>query len=579
MTTGFVLEASRGGRSILASDRTSLERSDFSYAESGSRRAVVLGSPYSAGPAWVSARDLLASGGAGGPSFPRDMHGYFALVTGDTQAGEFTVATDRFRGIDLFMYRRDGTVIISDSVELIARSVPSLHVDTQGMLEFLELGCTLADRTQFEEIKRIAPATVIEIADGGVKREERYWEYGSPALDASAPDAIEEVFAGHVREAFRLCETAAVPLTGGMDSRAILSVCPLEEGKLRCHTLGNSWNTDSRFAARICRELDLEHTLYPVDADALTRQGGDLSRWAGACSGMVNFILLAPMFEFFEAVSEECDLVLTGVGGELMRACRLFSRVEPPETVEELLPVMLGHYVMNPSEGLLRSHDGTNVREELRRTFEHLLKSEDPEDLVLSVERFYIENRVANFTSCYARAAGIGMKTWDPWVSTGILDAARRVALARKVDRLVHREVITSCSPALAGLLLSSGDIVPYGSQPAYLVARSRAFKAGQFSLKAINKMSRAAFHREIYKPSYVRDVSHLLARHHGGLFRRRLSYGDMRLTEFVVPAELEHAVESFMRDDSRFCYVLTNLLCAELWLEHLSGSTRIAAA
>lgn len=576
MSTGFVLEVSPGGKNSLTFDASALERSDVSYAEKADSFALVLGCPYRDGPGWVQAQDVLALNKADRLALPRFIHGFFAVVAGSKETGEFMVATDRFGGVDLFISSQDNRLIVSDSVEQIARRLPSLHLDATGMLQYLEIGCMLGETTQFEELRRIGTSRVLEIKEGRVTRSRHYWDYGSLAPDTLPPGLIEDIFSSHVRDAFQLCDRAAMPLTGGIDSRAILSACPLEEERLQCYTFGNAWNIDSRIAARICLTLDLPHSLLPVDKDAHERYMDDLTRLAGDCNGLINFYLFAPMLEGFDVSADKSDLVLTGIGGEFLRGCLLFSDGAIPETAEELVARMMSRYVMNPSEQLLKSPDGTSGREEVRRSLERLLGSKGISDLSLATECFYLENRVANFTARATRPAGKRMKIWDPWLNTNVLEAARQVPMANKADYLVHREIITRNNNALAGLLLSKGGVVPYKSKPPGLVARSLGLRAGRFSLKAVNKATRATLRREVYRPHYARDLAYYFSRNDGDLLRRRLQPGEMRLATLISPDALQSAIESFINNDSRLCYVLTNLLCAESWLERLSGLTSI---
>lgn len=576
MSTGFVLETSTGGETFFSLEAGAHERADVSFAEEGGRFALVLGSPYRDGPSWVTARDVLAMETGDALALPDSLHGFFAVITGDRCTGEHLVATDRFCGIDLFLCRVNGRLLVSDSVEQIAGRVPSLHLDAAGVLQYLDMGCMLGETTQFEEIKRVGASTVVEISKGGVKRSSRYWDYSQLDAPAETPDRIENLFNAHVRDAFELCETAALPLTGGIDCRAILSACPPVGERLRCYTFGGSRNTDTLMATRICRKLELPHTVIPVDGDSHGRYMENLRRLAGECNGLVNFYLFAPMFECFEAASASCDLMLTGIGGEFLRGCLFFNRLEGNTSVGRLPALMAGRYAVNPCEQLLKSPDGTGGRQVVRESFGHLFDSLGVSDPYLATECFYLSNRVGNFTARATRPAGMHMKIWEPWLNTGVLEAARRIPNADKAGYRVHREIIMRNSSALSGLLLSTGHPVPYGSRPPFLTVKSKTFRAGRFTLKAANRLSRAALRREFYRPNSLRDMAYYLSRYDGGLLERRLRPGEMRLTGFVSSDPLRGAMGSFLRNDSRLCYVLTNILCTELWLEHLCGLTEI---
>ena len=571
----FTLESRDDGEILFEVSPGATEREYVDYAEEDGLAVLVLGYPYRTGPRWVSARELLAELQSGEPRMD-NIHGFFTIVVNDLWSGSQSIITDRFGGYGAFISAGNGRVIVSDSIERISSKLPSLHLDATGMLEFLELGFTLGDTTQFSEIKRLATSTITRIAAGAVLSKRKYWDYMADGKGEYRSYAVEEIFTRHILDAFQCCDKVALPLTGGLDSRTILSACLPPDGRLNCFTLGNAWNDDSRVAMHVCKALCISHSLYAADSGSMKRALDAIPRLASESNGMLNFLLLAPMFEAYESVAGTCDVLLTGVGGEMVRGCLVLGNEPAPSTVSEVVPAMLRRISLNRTEGLLKSPDGQSSGAVVTRAFELWLESLGTSDPIGAMECFYLENRVANFTACSVRPAGKNMKLWDPWLYTPILEAARYVPVAEKSSDIIHRNIVMQNNTVLGQLLLSTGAMVPHKTRSAHLVARSLGRKAGLLSVKAANKTIRAASGREFHRPNYVRDYAYLFSRYGGGLVRERLRPEKMMLSGLVSPDELQIAVERFLEGDSRQFYVLANLLCSELWLEQVARRTHL---
>jgi asparagine synthase (glutamine-hydrolysing) len=163
-----------------------------------------------------------------GDAFLDHLLGDFAFALWDSQRARLLCVRDPF-GIRPLYYFRSGDLVgfASDIEALRAHPAVSARTDRSAVADFLLFGtCMDVERTYFQDIRRIPPATRFELGASGM-REERYWHL--PQRETRYRSAADYV--DHFDAVFESAVTdrlpggsAAVPLSGGMDSTSIAAV-------------------------------------------------------------------------------------------------------------------------------------------------------------------------------------------------------------------------------------------------------------------------------------------------------------------------------------------------------------------
>lgn len=226
----------------------------------GSGWLVALGTPLPRSSAcWDGAAQIDYYRRYGVEQMARSLQGQFALVIGDPAAGVVHVVTDRCGSLHLFLVERDGAVFVSTSSAVLGETEA---LDPVGVHEFVATGIVYEERTLWKEVRKLAPATVTTIGRNGVTQQ-RYWRLDDLDLESqSAAQAADALHAGLVDVLRRLPGSGPPPvadLTGGYDSRLLLSGL-LAAGRPFATTVsGPSESADVRVAGRIAREFGLAH--------------------------------------------------------------------------------------------------------------------------------------------------------------------------------------------------------------------------------------------------------------------------------------------------------------------------------
>lgn len=210
--------------------------------------------------------------------------GMWAFAAFDAEEGVLRLARDRFGEKPLYLIEDDDGLWFASEVKhlriLRGRDPP---VDEDHLKRYLAHGYRSlfkSDATFFEGVRRLAPATVLEVGpDDEAPREHGYWEPRfDPDPGMSYAEAVEGVRERLVR-AVRLRMRADVPLafcmSGGVDSNTLISVAARELG----HDVHGFTvvDPDPRYDERdkveaVVDELGIDHTavhLEPGGADDL----------------------------------------------------------------------------------------------------------------------------------------------------------------------------------------------------------------------------------------------------------------------------------------------------------------------
>lgn len=174
--------------------------------------------------------------------------------------------TDATGTVQVNYYFNDGEVVVSSNVQLIGDLFNlSISKYSQSIKEQAALTQALPnDITMFDEIKCLLPNHYLSLKD---KNSIRFWPCGVK-LDTLSVDIVAErtitivkTIINEYAKYFRF----ALPLTGGIDSRLILSFLHPYKDDLKVFTFNHPWfttNTPDVFVpTKICEDLGLDYQL------------------------------------------------------------------------------------------------------------------------------------------------------------------------------------------------------------------------------------------------------------------------------------------------------------------------------
>lgn len=214
------------------------------------------------------------------PTEGSQLNGHFLILAWDSRSREWQVWTDRFG--TLHAYTSGEGAALGTFFPAVAAATERRRLDWLGLAGFFSFGFFPRDRTHFEEVRILPPAThTVFTETGRLSRQERYWHWThEPDTRRSYRDTVAEFgerFHGVLAE-----QTAegpiALPISGGLDSRSTVAALPGngDDGS-RIWSFSYGYSDDSietRIARRIAAARDLPFQAFRIGqylADELER--------------------------------------------------------------------------------------------------------------------------------------------------------------------------------------------------------------------------------------------------------------------------------------------------------------------
>lgn len=204
-----------------------------------------------------------------GLDFPRHVDGAFICAIWDLQSQRLLIANDRFGLYPLYFSVQDGRLVFAPEVKAVI-SAPGFRreLDFAALAQIVRFQQLLGERTFFEDVQQLSPATVLvyELPTRHCYARP-YWSFAEipDRSDIGFDEAVEE--AGHLlRESTRRLSSdehrLGVYLSGGLDSRTLLGL--VETRPVHSFTFGVRGCRDVVLAERIARTAGSIHHWFDL---------------------------------------------------------------------------------------------------------------------------------------------------------------------------------------------------------------------------------------------------------------------------------------------------------------------------
>src|SRR5262245_7669271 len=204
----------------------------------------------------------------------RRLNGMFAFGLWDATHETLYLARDRVGKKPLFYRDADGEVVFASEVRALVRGLKAVPaVDPQALDAYLAYLCVPGDRSIYQGIKKVPPATLVICTRAGT-RLERYWSLSFRRKARMDENEAIERLDGLLEDATRVRLIGDVPLgaflSGGVDSSAIVAMTCRAGGAARTFTIGFSHDdfNELPYARAVAEALGTSHTEVRIEADA-----------------------------------------------------------------------------------------------------------------------------------------------------------------------------------------------------------------------------------------------------------------------------------------------------------------------
>lgn len=206
-------------------------------------------------------------------SFIRNLNGWFCGVIIDLQEKKAVLFNDRYGMQRLYFHESKDFFYFSSEAKSILRVMPSLRtIPTQSLAELFSCRCVLENRSLFQDIHLLPGGSCWEIREGEVVDRKYYFD---PASLEKLPSFEKPVFLDRLRTTvrhalpkyFHAGDRIAFSLTGGLDTRTILSNITVDSKNIQCYSHGGAYRDcfDVKIARQVAEKLGLAHHTLRID--------------------------------------------------------------------------------------------------------------------------------------------------------------------------------------------------------------------------------------------------------------------------------------------------------------------------
>jgi asparagine synthase (glutamine-hydrolysing) len=284
-------------------------------------------------------------------TFPACLNGRFHGLLIDQTQKTLILFNDRY-GMDRIYYHesKEAFYFAAEAKAILAVRPELRRSDPRGLGEFVACGCVLENRTLFEAIYVLPPASAWVFRNGSVERKGAYfqpkeWE-DQPTMDPeSYYRELREIFSRNLPRYFEGPERIGMSLTGGLDSRMIMAWHKPSPGSLPCYTFGDGSGfrqcRDVIVAQQVARACGQSHEIIPVGEQFLSRFPHYAERTVYLTDGCLD-LTHSPDLYLNEKVRMIAPVRMTGnYGSEVLRRFVAFRPSEPAAGL--FRPEFLGH--------------------------------------------------------------------------------------------------------------------------------------------------------------------------------------------------------------------------------------------
>jgi asparagine synthase (glutamine-hydrolysing) len=271
------------------------------------------------------------------PSFPAGLNGRFHGLLADRNRGTSLLFNDRYGMHRIYYHQSTDTFYFAAEAKAILAIRPELRrMDSRGLGEFLSCGAVMENRTLFEGIHVLPPASAWVFRKGSLERKTSYfhpreWEEQGKLDPEPYYRELRETFTRNLPRYFAGSEQIGMSLTGGLDSRMILASRESLPGSLPCYTFGSMFreNEDVRVARRVAEICKQPYETLTAGQEFLSQFAQYAERTVYLTDGCVD-VSRAPDLYLNERAREIAPVRMTGLfGGEILRGVRAFKPVNP----------------------------------------------------------------------------------------------------------------------------------------------------------------------------------------------------------------------------------------------------------
>ena len=272
-----------------------------------------------------------------GMDFLKDLNGWFSGALVDLNEGRIILFNDRYGMQRIYFYESKDAFYFSSEAKTLLKICPELRqIDMKSLGEYFCCDCVLENRTLFKNVFLLPFASAWTFRQNGSIQKDRYfkpedWENQACLDKETFYEALKETYNRILPRYFRSEQTVGISLTGGFDTRMLMSCADMAPNEYPCYTFGSMYrdNNDVKIARKVAAAKKQPHYVLTLDKDFLTDFPKYAERTVYISDGYAD-VGMSPEIYVNQLAREIAPVRLTGnYGSEILRSSAHFYRGNP----------------------------------------------------------------------------------------------------------------------------------------------------------------------------------------------------------------------------------------------------------
>jgi asparagine synthase (glutamine-hydrolysing) len=250
------------------------------------------------------------------------MNGMFSFAIHDRREGRILLARDRFGEKPLYTYEDAERLLFASEIKALLEAGVPAEPDPDAVHEYLTFQYCLHERTLFEGVQKLRPASYLLLDDAGRRLEEQeYWSLGFAEDRERDEQAYVDELQFLLEDAVKIRLRSDVPvgtyLSGGLDSSVVAALAAKSMGQglpaFTGYFAAGPGYDEREYAAAVAEHNGSEHHLVEATAEDFARSLRDIT-WhmdePAAGPGVYPQLVVSRL------ARERVKVVLGGQGGD-----------------------------------------------------------------------------------------------------------------------------------------------------------------------------------------------------------------------------------------------------------------------
>ena len=415
-----------------------------------------------------------------GPEGLAGLNGLYVVVIWDKKARRLHIVNDRYGFRKLYYWNSGNKFVFASEYKAISwfPDFPK-KIDEFAFANLMTFGYVLDDRTLFEDIKLLPPASIAIVQNGNFSIR-KYWDYsfyeeGDPRLSEDEYiDALAEKLTTAVQKRVNGVNRLALPLSGGLDSRTMAAVLYRLNSVdyIKAYSYGHRHCYDVRFGKKIAKKLGFPHETIEITPDFINKHTKIfiyLDEAMAACDWAWGIISKKKAF-----AKDNINAVLTGFLGDVLFGSNLsfnsvLNTTKDNEAITKIYHSHIDSFNDQESERYLNQHVYQRIRGHNLQVIQQTYNNA-PTDNILNRARYVnLQQRQRKFTCTQIRDLEFFAYTFSPFIDNDFVDFVTHVPPELQLNQSLYKKMLIRHFPEVIriGHSATGFPIKPYRWQAA----------------------------------------------------------------------------------------------------------------